>query len=311
ALPRGCFPLERDVNKDGQILIARQEGFFPYDPATGKVKKLRGAEGAKPVFARFAPGGKEFLAVSKVKAGFGEEFVFVVAPLDGGAGREVFRGKDCAYVRYSPDGTRLAIARVSQDPHPRFKDRMPELHLVGVKDGARKQLPQPFGVLFRWFGDSKRLLAVEITDKDKSGNFHGNLATIDVASGKLTPHAAVVVTTQFFFDLSPDNQGVLFTALRPGKPGADPAKGNGVGMKLFELDLSTGAVRNTKREARYAIYSPSGKRVLLGTPPEGFSLDRLKLEVADAADLGKSTVVVEDAHMPLAIGGEGIVFPGW
>ena len=53
----------------------------------------------------------------------------------------------------------------------------------------------------------------------------------------------------------------------------------------------------------HPIYSPSGNQVLLGTPPEGFSLTSLQLQVADAG-LTKFTTVATDAHMPIAIGGE-------
>ena len=31
----GCFPIELDV-RDGKLLIPREEGFFVFDPASGK-----------------------------------------------------------------------------------------------------------------------------------------------------------------------------------------------------------------------------------------------------------------------------------
>jgi hypothetical protein len=133
---------------------------------------------------------------------------------------------------------------------------------------------------------------------------------LDVTTGRKTPLAAAAVTQQFHFDLSPDNKKVLFTALRAGKAGEDVSKGNEYAMKLFELDVASGAVRKTEKEARYAIYSPDGTKVLLGTPPEGFALDTIKLQVTDAS-LGNATVVAASAAMPLALGGEGTVFPGW
>ncbi len=304
----GCFPIELDV-KDGKLLIAREEGFFVFDPAAGKLHKVIGAEDGKPVFARFSPDGRDVLTIFKSTSGF-NEFRFLITPIGGGKGREVFKGENTAYVRYSPDGTQLAIVKMSEKDIPEFKNKMPEIHLVPVKGGPAKTVARTVGVLFRWFADSKRLLLFEIKKKDQSGNYLGNLAILDTSDGKLKPLATAAVSQQFFLDLAPDNKKALFTALRAGKPGTDQEKGKDYAMKLFEVDLASGELRAIDKQARYAIYSPDGKQVLLGTPPDGFNFDTLKLEVADAG-LSKFTTVATDAHMPIALGGEGVVFPGW
>ena len=310
-LAAGCFPIELDVSKDGKLLIPRQEGFFVFDPAAGKVQKVCDAEGGKPVFARFSPDGKEILTVTKVEGGL-NDFRFAVVPLGGGKDREIYKGSNTGYVRYSPDGASIAITRGSEKEDPQFKERVPEVVVVAVKDGTTKVAARKVGVLFRWFADSKRLLVFELAKKDERGTYFGNLAIVDIAAGKSTPVVAAAVNTHCFFDLSPDNKKVLFTALRADKAGADVSKGNEFEAKLFELDVASGAVRKTERTARYAIYSPDGKKVLLGTPPEGFALESLKLEIADAGDLTKAMTVASDAHMPLiTFGGEGVTFPGW
>src|SRR5262249_39193033 len=305
----GCFPIELDV-KDGKLLIAREEGFFLYDPAAGKVVKVWGTEGGRPAFARFSPGGKDILAVVKSPRGL-NEFRFLIAPVGGGQGREIFKAEDTGYASFSPDGAYVAVARVAEKKDPKIDERLPEIHLVGVKDGKARVLLRNAGLLFRWFADSKRLLVFEIDSMDKSRNFHGKLTTLDVMSGKGTPLASAVVTQQMFLDMDRDNKKILFTALRAGKPGDDLKKEAGFGMKLFEVDVSAGAVKGTDRDVRYAVFSPDGKQVLLGSPPEGFVLDKVKLEVTDAG-LGKGTVLATDAHAPLSLGGgEGMVFPGW
>jgi Tol biopolymer transport system component len=303
----GCFPIELDV-KDGKLLIAREEGYFVFDPAGGKAKKICGAEDGKPVFARLSPDGKEVLTVFKSTKDFGD-FRFVIRPIDGGKGRDVFKGPNCAYVRYSPDGKTLAIVRMSDKEDPELKNQVPELYLVPAKGGESKMLARKVGQYLRWFADSKRLLIFEL-QKKVDNNYLGSLAVMDVASGKTTPLASLVVSQTFHFDLSPDNKKALFTALRADKAGVDLGKGKEYAMKLFELDIAKGTVRKTDKEATYAIYSPDGKQVLLGTPPQGFSFDSLKLEVADA-DVTKSTVIAPNAAMPMTLGGGGTIFPGW
>lgn len=305
----GCFPIELD-SRDGKLLIPREEGFFLFDPVSGKARKLAEPVEGKPVFARFAPNGKEVLTVTKVTRGF-NQFRFDVLPLEGGKPREVYRGQNTAYVRYAPDGGSLGVIRASEKDDPKMKDKVLELHLVPLQVRETRTLAVNVGVLFRWFPDSRRILIFDVIKKDDKNSYHGNIAVVDVASGKKTGLAGVVSTRDYFFDLSPDGQKVLFTALRAGKVDENLDKGEEFKMTLFEVDTSSRELYKTNREARYAVYSPSGKQILLGSPPKGFSLDTLTLEVA-GADLAKPTVVATDAHMPLiSFGVEGITFPGW
>src|SRR5262249_26275504 len=162
---------------------------------------------------RFSPDGKEFLAVTELTSGF-NDFRFVVAPVDGGKSREIFRGKNTAYVRYSPDGAYVAISVVPEKKDAK-QDPLPELFLVPLKGGgSEKVVARNVSVLFRWFADSRRILVFEIARKDDSSRYSGNIGILDVTTGKMSPLAAAVVTQQFFLDLAPDNKRALFTALR-------------------------------------------------------------------------------------------------
>lgn len=310
SITAGCFPVELDVSKDGKLLISRQEGFFTFDPASNKAKKIAEAGEDQPVFARFSPNGKDVLLVSKTAAGY-NEFRFSIAPLAGGKSREVFLGKQAAYVLFSPAGDNLAIVQMSEKDDPEFKDKIPELYLVPTSGGAPKLLGKKLWVFYRWFSDSKRLLVLEVAKKHKDkSEYYGNLGILDVGTSKLTPLAAVAVGQEFHIDLSPDNKKALFTAIRAGKLGTDLTAGKEFGQKLFELDVASGAVRATDKEASYAIYSPNGKKVLMGTPPPGFNFTGSKLEIANA-DLTGPVAVAEDAYKPMTMGGDGRTFPGW
>jgi hypothetical protein len=302
----GCFPIELDV-RDGKVLIPREEGFFVFDPASGKAAKVAGPGDGKPVFARYSPDGKEVLCV--LKGGGFNDFRFMINPIGGGQGREVYKAENTAYVLYSPDGANLGIIQMSQKEDPQFKDKVPEFYLLPVKGGPAKKLADRVGVFFRWFPDSKRALVFALEKRDEMGRYYGSLAILDVTSGKQTALAVAAVPQSFFFDLSPDGSKALFTAHATDKPGSDLSKTKEFGTKLFELDVNAGTTRKIAKDATYAIYSRDGKQVLLGTPPEGFSFDTLKLEVADAG-LTKFTTVAPDAFKPMAMGG-GATFPGW
>src|SRR5262245_27718787 len=107
----GCFPIDLDVNAKGELLIPRQEGFFLYQPRTGEVRKVAGAGGGTPVFARFSPAGDEALLVVKVRHDFSTEFRFDLVPLKGGKARTMFRTttREPGNVHFSPDGSQVAI----------------------------------------------------------------------------------------------------------------------------------------------------------------------------------------------------------
>jgi hypothetical protein len=306
----GCFPIELDVSKDGKILIARQEGFFTLDPANGKVQKICGAENGKPVFARFAPDGKSILTVSELKDGF-NEFGFAVVPLTGGKGKPVFKGKNTSYVRYSPDGSSLAVVVVPEKKKPEEKV-LPQLHLVPLDGSPSKVIATDVGIRFRWFADSKRLLIFEITKAlEKEQMFLGNISSLDVATGKRVPLTTALINNEAFFDLSPDNKKVVFTALRADKPGAKLSEEKEYTMHVFDLDVASTTPRKTERSAKFAIYSPDGKHILLGSPPMGFSFDTLTLEITDV-NLKAESVAATDAYTKfLSLGGEGMTYPGW
>jgi hypothetical protein len=189
----GCFPIELDV-RDGKLLIPRDEGFFVFDPVSGKAAKVAGPDAGKPVFARFSPDGKEILTVVK-GSGF-NEFIFSVGPAGGGKGREIYKAENTAYVLYSPDGANLGIVQMSKQPDPQFKNQVPEFYLLPAKGGAAKKVAGKVGVLFRWFPDSKRVLIFELDKQDEMSHYFGSLSALDVTTGKATPLAAAAVAQQ-------------------------------------------------------------------------------------------------------------------
>ncbi len=304
-----CFPIELDVSSDGKLIIPRAEGFFTYDPATGKTEKVLGNEMGAPVFARYSPNKKDLLAVTKSNEGF-NAFQFLIVPLAGGKPKPVFKGENTAYVRFSPDGDQLAISKGSDKDDPDLKERVPEVHLVSLKDGKSKVAVRKVGVLVRWFPDSKRLLVFSIQKKDENSKYYGNLATLDIATGKTTNVCSAVSDQQVHLDLSPDGKTACFTAYSAGKPGADLPAPESFEKLLFLVDIASGKLTDTKREASYAIFSPDSKNLLIGAPAGGFSFDTLKLEVAPIDKLDEATAVTQKAHKPVSFGGGGM-FPGW
>lgn len=304
----GCFPIELDVNKDGHLLVTRQEGFFVVDPATKKVQRIQAAtEGSEPSYARFSPDGKQALTVSK--SGF-QTFDFSLVNIASGDAKQIFQVDNAANARFSPDGKYVAIIAASADDDAEFKSKVPELHLVSTANGNAKKIASKVGTNIKWLADSKTIVLLEAKSKDGDTGFAGTVSTLDVATGKLTPKAGVIANQQFAFDVSPDGKKVVLTAFAMGKVGGKLEKDEYGGENLYELTLATGAAKNLMIQPKYALYSPNGKSLLLAMPAEGFSFESVQLQIADANDISKTTELC-NASYPLALGGEGAVRAGW
>lgn len=184
------------------------------------------------------------------------------------------------------------------------------MHLVPISGGKARKVASKIGVHIRWLPDSKTILLLEAKSKADDSSFAGTVSTLDVATGKSTPKAAVICNQQFAFDLSPDGKKAVFTAYAAGKTGTKLTKDDSSNEQLYELTLATGATKNLEIQPKYAFYSPSGKSLLLGMPTEGFSFGTVDLTIADANDVTNTTKLAE-AAFPLALGGEGTVHAGW
>jgi Tol biopolymer transport system component len=317
----GCFPIELDVNGKGEMLIYRQEGFFLYHPASGKVTRVAGTGGGVPVFARFSPNGKDALCV--VKDGrHAEEFRFDLVRLDGTGARTLCRAENAAYASFSPDGAQLAILHGSRQKQPQIKKRKGEfvmgstdLEIVEVSSGGQKALAQHLAVSFRWFRDGKRLLVFQFSDVAKD-QYLGAVGELEVATGTFRPLVAAVCPGAMMLDLSPDEQTVLFTAHATGRPGEslDPDK-KLPPARLYECNVKGGAVRERtafSEETLFARYSPNGKKILLASPAKGNEIlsRKVALGVTDA-QWKKFTLLVDNATEGEHGTAGGLAIPGW
>lgn len=304
----GCFAIELDVNSEGHLLITRQEGFFVLDPASKSVKRIAAAaEGTEPQYARFSPDGKQVLTVTK--AGF-QTSTFSLVDIATGSSKQVFTIDTAANVRFSPDGKSLAVVAASKEDDKEFNSKVSELHLVSLPGGKSKLIAKRVGTQFKWLPDSKRILVVEAKEKIDDSTFGGTVSLIDVATGKSTPKAAVIGKQTSSCDVSPDGKTAVVLAIKMGKAGDKLDKGDAYNEVLHRLDLASGKVESLEIEPKYAFYSPSGKSLLLGMPPEGFSFDTVDLVVTPAGDVTEQQKVAT-ANFPLALGGDGIVYAGW
>jgi dipeptidyl aminopeptidase/acylaminoacyl peptidase len=305
-LMTGCFPIELDVSRDGRILIPRQEGFFALDVTKGKMVKLYNLFGGRPVFARYSPSGKVILAVTEGEGKLmGKSHVLTLVTLSAGTSRVLFTGSNATYARWSPDGQHVSVSRIAEQKKPPLEENLPETTVITVKGGYAKLLASNTSAMHRWFPNSKALLIFQIQKKEKNV-YQGTLSAVEIASGMSMPMASVLGSQNVFFDLSPDGKSVLFTAKAAGPPGATLKAGK---ERLFELNIPKGSIRAVKEKVEYAIWSPRGNRVLLGTDEKN---GILSLQVADKG-LTQFRRIASDAASKVneGIGFQTSIYAGW
>lgn len=325
----GCFPIELDVNDKGELLIYRTEGFFVFNPETKKTTAVTGPGENEPVFARFVPGGKgdgkgdgkggskEILTVARSPRG---EFEFDIVSIADGKARPLYttRNESC-YARFSPDGRYLAVTKMAErtrdDGSGNFQNPTPELVVIDVKKGTHKKFADlRVHAFLRWFQDSQRLLVLTLERQDKEGKIYGHLSVVDARTGTATPIVSLAGDNRAAFDLSPGNKKALLITRAVGPADKMPAldRNDFEPPAVHEIDLGAKTFRNLGVKSDFAIYSPSGKKVLLTAESKRFSLDKKNLLVADE-DCGNAVQVADDFGQTFAAGGgtDGLKIPGW
>jgi dipeptidyl aminopeptidase/acylaminoacyl peptidase len=262
------------------------------------------------VCARFDPAGGNVLLVVKQQnpAQFSEGFRFDLMPLKGGDVRTIHTAMKACNVQFAPDGSKLAVVEFASND---YSGKKPKIQIVDVKTGEARLLLDMAGPIVRWFKDSKRLLTFQIRD-DKSSEFHGDIVDVDVASGKVTTLAAAIGRNESCLDLSPDNETVAFTADKAGAAGAQLVPGKSSQTYLFELEIATGKIRESKTPAKFVRYSPGGKKLLVTNQPLEFLLSNKQQLVVVSSGLTKFDAIAKDAYTPaIAVGLDYVALPGW
>ena len=236
----GCFPIDLDVNAQGEMLIPRQEGFVVYQPSTGKTTMLKPAGEGKPIFARFSPNGDQVLLVEDFGKNYQKDFRFQIMPAKGGEARSLFKNdRGTVNVHFSPDGERLII--VEEGTYS--EDQIPRLQLIDVKTGKDKLLMSKTASQVRWFADSKRLLMCKVTGKNDNG-YPGQVCILDVDAGTTTPLLNVIGDQIYCCaDFTKDQSKILLTCSQAGPPDVELKGVYGQPSKLFEYDIAGKTLR--------------------------------------------------------------------
>ncbi len=311
AVLSGCLPVELSVSPDGDVLIPRAEGFVVYRPADGSVNVLHEAERGKAAFAMYSPDGKSALLIEQVgEGGMGQSFRGVLRDPDGRT-RQLFSRSNVAYAQWSPDGRYISITRVADQQVAPIEQNMPELIVIDVADGSSKRMASNVGAIHRWMPDGERVVVFQMEDKIGESNYYsGHLTTVDVANDDKSAVVAMAAEHGVHFDVSPDREAAMVAAMKVDAADAEMPDEMEGQSKLYSVDMVSGRSREVAPAVAFAVYSPDGARVLIGSADEEDGVIKVSVAGADGKD---PEVIAEDAGKQAGAGGPQAsnVYPTW
>jgi Tol biopolymer transport system component len=306
----GCLPVELSVSPDGGVLIPRTEGFVVFKPADGSVKVWNQPAAGQAAFALYAPDGNSALIFVQVPGGMGKSYKVMLLDAAGKT-KDLFTRNNITYAQWSPDGKYATITRAADQKVAPMEENLPELILINVAEGMTKSLASNVAGIHRWAPDSKNVVIFQIEGKiEKNSQYTGKLMLLNVADGKRNPIAGMVGERGAFFDVAPDGKSAMVTALKVDAADTKFTEKIEGGSKLFSLDLATGESKVVSEDAGYAIYSPKGTRVLIGSSSEKDGVITLSVSPAD----GSSQKQIADDAAKQTGGGMGdssTIYPSW
>lgn len=310
----GCLPVELSVSPDGDVLIPRAEGFVVFQPTDGLVKVWNKPADGQAAFAVYAPDGKSALAIAQASGGgMGKSFRVMLLDVEGKT-KNLFTRSNITYAQWSPDGKYATVTRVADQKVAPLDQNLPELILINVAEGTTKPLASNVAGIHRWMPDGKGVVIFQIESKiEKTSQYAGKLMLLNVATGEKKPIAGMVGVSDAFFDVSPDGKTAMLTALKIAAPDAgltEKAEKIEGASKLYSLNLATGRAKVVSEDAGYAIYSPKGTKVLIGSNTGKDGAIKLSVSPADGSGLKQ---IADDAAKQAGggMGDSATIYPGW
>lgn len=309
----GCYPIELD-SAGGKVLIPREEGFFQLNPADGTATCLFTPNaGEQPIFGLYTPDAKSIIAVTQTGGGMmGSAHNYTLVTLADKKQRKLFTGANGAYCQVSPDGNWLSVAQVSQQAKPPMEQNMPEIHLVSIADGTTRAIASNTGTRHCWLPDSSGVIVFEALVKDEQNGYSGSFSIIPTKEGEAKKPLLTLMGEELFYDLSPDGKTLLIVAnaAAVGEEKLTPGESN----NLFELTLEGAKLRKVMPGVKFAFYSPTGEKVLLGMT-EGQAMGPgggdFALQVTDKTLADPKTLATDAAASVGGMGNNADVYPVW
>lgn len=235
------MPVQVDADRQGRLLVARQEGVFAIEAEGTKAELLTKPVKGLPVVARWSPGGDKVLlaeVLDDLRMALSVVTVADKTVQDLGA----FKGLRTPL--WSPDGTSVSYA--VQEP-PGFA-----LYVAPATGGQARKLLGGVGGSYDW-ADKGHLAAFRLgTKQAASGASEGELVLVDAGTGDATSVAAMSAGELAPIDVNASGKDAL--VVRTAADGK---------TQLVRVTLSGGKTQPVGPENVLAgVWSPDGERIV-------------------------------------------------
>lgn len=293
-----CIPVEVRRAPDGSFAYRVDDAIAVVRPDAHAPKFLRTVlendERLEPVWLDWTPDGRRVVFTCGRK---GNRWSLCALDVATGRVRVLVTQPETTspwFPRVSPDGRSVSYA-VGEDRNDAMRT---ELRLVSLQTGAERVLAKRSGLLHAWSPDGRTIAIVragaEWTSTKKFTK--GELALVDVATGRTRALAPAVYSGFSHLRFSPDGKRIVYCAAeRTGDA-------EGIPSALFAWDLGRKRVGRLSREGEnvaYSAASPSGGRMFYVAAPKDKALE---------GDI----VVVDERGRRTKVGtNHGNLFPFW
>ena len=235
------MPVQVDVDRQGRLLVARQEGVFALGGEGAKAELLTQPLKGLPVVARWSPGGERILLAEVLED---TRIALSVVTLADKTVQDLGTHAGLRMPLWSPDGTSVSYA-VGESPGY-------ALYVVPATGGQARKVLGGAGGCYDWI-DPGHLAAFRLgTRQTAAGASDGELVTLDAATGEATAVAPVSAGEVAALDVSPSGKDALIVRMT--------AEGK---TQLVRVTLSGGKAQMVGPDGVLAgAWSPDGERIV-------------------------------------------------
>jgi Tol biopolymer transport system component len=253
----GCLPDKYSVTPDGKIAFHREKSIYVTDKDVSFLNEIVSAEPKDVEWVEWSPDGKQLLYISDG---------FYIVDRDGKNKKKISTQQKPFFIpEWSPDMNYISYCAESETN----KDEG-YLYLHNIATGQTKILAKNSGFLHKWSPDGRKILAIrmlKLIDKVfKSGDeiMSGEIITVDVATGLVTPYAPWYAGGLTAIDYHPASQSILFASMDLFLPGKPITPDEELKYGLYAVNLASRRIsRITNDEPiMYFCLSPKKEKIL-------------------------------------------------
>ncbi len=296
----GCLPITLSLAPDGRSAVARSEGIFILDSTQKTATVIHECQGlVRGAWAVFDGQGKTILYATHGSQAHWD--LYVRSLTQGAKSAKILSGNSrLGYARLSPDGQYVSVVTA-----PTFGK--PTLSIHQAQTGKELGRVANVSTYHAWTLDSQALYIMVAHKQDsKQGIYQGRICRVGIG-GKTQPLFSVATKQSFHLDFDPKSKKIAVVGVGANVDPEQPAQVGQINLFLYAAGKLSSLDAKSGYTPRFAIFSPSGKQILInsGGAPENLLL-------LDAGTLKLTRTLAKDVPVTTeSLGDNATILPTW